>query len=182
MNRKSPLIQTPLKYGLIAAALTIALLTLLFYTNKVPLVIPFFMDARMLILPIFIFFAQREFRDYQNQGTLHFWQGLVIGFIVAGLIALCVAAFIHILLAYISPEFLQQDINARIEMVKNMIKSLENGPDLLPDKASLEDQVEQLNQTSSANLASDYFIKTMALGLFFNIIISVFLRQQVKTS
>ena len=104
---KKPLTQVPVKYGVIASALLALLFMVLYSMGKHPLFVPLFLDIRLLMLPIFMFIAMKDFRDSQNGGVLHFWQGLTVGFITFTTVAVFTSLFI-MLMAEVSGSFLEE--------------------------------------------------------------------------
>lgn len=177
MKKIPPILQVPLKFGAAASLLIIILLVFLYYIGKHPLLIPIFVDFRLLLLPIFIFLSIKEFRDYKNEKILQFWQGMFIGlvcYIVIGLLAgICIYIFSEIM----EPEFLRDFIRISTQqLTENKEQFLEAiGPE------AYNSALEKLPLTTSIDLAKDYFLKTIVIGVFFTIIISVILRKQPKT-
>ena len=173
---KKPLIQTPLKYGAIASGLLALLFTVLFYiVGKHPLFVALFFDIRLIILPIFLFFAMKDFRDSRNGSVLHFWQGLMIGFITFTTIGILMAGFIMVL-AEFSTNFLSEYISSRIEVLEIQIGQLTDNT----SKTIFQEQIDKMPFTSPFDLAVDYFWKTILIGIFLNIILAVVLRKQPK--
>ena len=78
MNR-SPLIKLSIQYGAVAGGLAAALLIASFYLGRHPLMISPYLDFRILLFGIFIFFSLKELRDYEQGGELYFWQGMLGG-------------------------------------------------------------------------------------------------------
>ena len=172
---KKPLTQVPIKYGVIASALLALLFVVLYSMGKHPLFVPLFLDIRLLMLPIFMFIAMKDFRDSQNGGVLHFWQGLTVGFITFTTIAVFVSLFI-MFMAEMSGSFLQEYISARLELLEvNKVQFSE-----ALNEQFVQGQIDALPLTSPFDLALDYFWKTIAIGIFLNIILAVVLRKQPK--
>ncbi len=170
---KKPLIQTPLKYGLIASGLLALLFVVLYSMDKHPLFVPLFLDIRLIMLPIFMFVAMKDFRDGQNGGVLHFWQGLSIGFITFTTIAVLMAVFIAFF-AEVSADFLDQYISSRVELFETNKAQFSEAL----NEEFVQGQIDALPLTSPFDLAVDYFWKTVGIGIFLNIILAVILRKQ----
>lgn len=172
---KKPLIQVPLKYGAVASVLLALLFVVLYSMDKHPLFVPLFLDIRLIMLPIFMFIAMKDFRDSQNDGVLHFWQGLSVGFSTFTTIAVLMAGFIT-LFAEVSGDFLQEYISSRLELLETnkqqFIEAL--------NEQTVQSQIDALPLTRPFDLALDYFWKTIAIGIFLNIILAVVLRKQPK--
>src|SRR5690606_18925369 len=77
----NPLVKVSLRYGALAGIIGSGLLVALYYINRHPLVIPVYMDFRIILFGVFIFFALREVRDYYQGGVLYFWQGIIGSFL-----------------------------------------------------------------------------------------------------
>src|SRR5688572_1405497 len=82
MKKPSPLISIGIQWGAMAGILAIVLVIAMFYMGRHPLMISPFMDFRILLLGVCIFFGLKEFRDVHQQGTLFFWQGMVASFVL----------------------------------------------------------------------------------------------------
>jgi hypothetical protein len=174
MLRKS-LTQVPLKYGAIASALLALLFMVLYSMGKHPLFVPLFLDVRLIMLPLFMFVAMKDFRDSQNGGVLHFWQGLTVGFITFTTLAILMSLFI-MSMAEVSDGFLQEYISARLELLEgNKVQFSE-----ALNEQFVQGQIDALPLTRPFDLAIDYFWKTVAIGIFLNIILAVVLRRQPK--
>lgn len=170
---KKPLVSVPVQYGAVASALLMILFVVLFYSGKHPMSIPVFFDIRILILPLFMVIAMKDFRDNKNGGVLHFWQGFSIGFITFVMLAIIISFFIMIFVA-IDPDFLQFYINERVNL---LIEHRDQLTESIGEE-TVQLQLDKLPFTTSIDLAIDYFIKTLGIGIFLNIIISIILRKQ----
>lgn len=171
---KNPLVNLSIKYGAAAAFLLMALFIVLFYMGKHPINISV-LDIRFLILPLFMVIAMKDFRDNKNEKSLHFWQGLSIGAIIFFTIGILVSLFI-IVFSVIDPDFLNMYIDERIALIVDhkavFVEQL--------GELTVKEQLEKLPLTTSINLAIDYFVRTLAIGLILNILISIILRRQPK--
>src|SRR5690606_40385607 len=76
MKSLKPLLFICVRYSLIAGGLMVLFFVLTYYTGHHPLMIAPFLDFRIVLFGMFIFFALREFRERFNYGTLHFYQGI----------------------------------------------------------------------------------------------------------
>lgn len=173
---KNPLVILSVKYGAAASLLLISLFIALFYMGKHPINISV-LDIRFLILPLFMVIGMKDFRDNKNKSTLHFWQGLSVGAIIFTTIGILVSLFI-IAFSTMDPDFLQVYIDERITLITDhkeaFIEKL--------SETTVQGQLEKLPLTTSFNLAIDYFVRTLAIGLILNVIISIILRKQPKLS
>ncbi len=178
MTSKNFLYTIPVKYGVYGALLLIVLYSVMFYVGKHPLP-PGFADVRFLLVPIFIFFSIKEFKDYRNDKILHFWQGLLIGFLVSFVIGVITALFIYVFAQWIAPDFLVQYIEERIQLMHMMLEN-KVALEKTMNEEMVQEQMRLLPQTTSFKIALTYLGKTILIGILFNIIISVILRRQPK--
>ena len=171
MNR--PIIKIPVKYGAVASLLLLALFIILFYSGKHPLGIPIVLDIRIVILPLFMFLATKEFKDRHNEGTLHFWQGLTINTIIGLTIALLMAVSIMLFIA-VDPDFFNQFLTHAMEFAESRKELVHDESELL----IIQEQIDNLPFTRPYYLAIDYFLKTLPFTLVWSLIISILLRKQ----
>ena len=171
-----PLLRVPLKYGFFGGLLGVLVMAFLFYfgTNH-PQLFPVFLDFRILLFAVFVFFSIKEFRDYRQNGVLHFWQGMIIGMTCYMTIALIISIFIGVY-GTVEPEYTERYIS-------EITTVLTENKDQVIEKVGKENydrQLEALPFTTVSDLAVDYLLKSMFIGLFLTIIISVILRNQPK--
>ncbi len=76
------MIKSSLKYSILCGLFLIGLFFISINFGSNPLLDSrhFWFDLGVYFL--FIFFAGKEYKDFRNEGYLHFWQGITIGFIV----------------------------------------------------------------------------------------------------
>jgi hypothetical protein len=173
MNKLRPYFITSSNYGLAGGAIIIILFLILQLFNINPMVANKKMDFGFIILPLFVFFAIKEFRDFKNNRQLRFWQGMTVGFFTYIILALNSAIFLWLVLGIISPELLDQYIIDRtllIESKKNEIMGT------LGEDVYYQTHYDLQNVTPFV-LALDDFLKKTFAGLFITIIISVILRK-----
>lgn len=173
--KKSPLISISVKYGLIAAALAILMLIATFYFGNHPMMVAPYLDFRIILFGLFMFFGLREFRDTQ-EGVLYFWQGMIGGFVMVT-VAGTVAALGLLIFSSVEKEFISSYVEAMTQYLKTFPKEdIER-----IGKEVYERNLEQLPSTNGKQLASLYFVQGMMIGLFVTIILSVILRKQPKS-
>ena len=179
MNKSElqPLYRTSLIFGSAGALINIVLLLFLYFLGRHPLLIPPFLDARLLIFLVFIYFAIREFKYNQNNGTLHFWQGMILGVLTYTIIGLLGSFFVYLFSSFY-PEFLNRYISGALDGMEAMKEEMINGPQKV--KLTLEEynkQFKLLSDTSSGQIALDYFIKSMIMGFFIPLVYSIIFRK-----
>ncbi len=171
---KKPIVRIPLKYGFFAGILAFALVLILFYLGDThPQLYPIFLDFRILLFGLFIYFSIREFKVMANGGVLHFWQGMVIG-ILCYVTAAWIAAMLLVALGKMDPSYEASYIS---ETQTLLIDNREGIVEKVGEEA-YNAQLDVLPSTTIFALAFDYFLKSMLMGLFLTIIISVILRKQ----
>src|SRR5688500_17801726 len=77
-----PLVSVSLRYGAVCGFLSFILMITTYYIGRHPLMLSPFLDFRILLFGVFIFFTLKEFRDYYQQGVLYFWQGVIGSFLM----------------------------------------------------------------------------------------------------
>ncbi len=174
MNR-SPLLKISIRYGLVAGLLTFILLVVLYYIGTHPLLIAPYLDFRILLFGIFIFFALKEVRDYYQHGELYFWQGMIGAGIVV-LLADVIASIGVTIFGSIETEFIASYVKEMIQYLNTFSKEdIER-----IGKEVFERNLEQLPTTNISVLAVTYFVQGLSIGFFVSIILSVILRRQPK--
>jgi len=174
---KNPLLRVPFRYGLIGGVIGGLAIVVLYLMGMHPFLLPVIVDFRIAIYSLFIFLCLKELRDYFYKGELYFWQGMVgsyvfvataalIGAVVTWCYATCQKEFLS---AYVAK--LQQQLTG---FKKQFIESV--GVD------AYNQQLARLPGTTAFDLAGDYFLKSLIIGLFLAILFSVVVRKTPKTN
>jgi len=174
LKNLNPIYRISLKYGGIAATLSIILFLILYYSGQNPLLIPAFLDFRILLFPIFLVFSIRDFKENHNKGFLHFWQGFSVGILVICIIAIIMSLFILVFGSWTDPDFVENFIQSSIDQ----IESVKGKITAAIGEKELTKVLEILPSTTLFDLALDYFLKSLPYGLFLTIIISLILRKK----
>ncbi len=171
---KNQLIRVPVRYGVIGAVLHMALFLILYFiTTMNPLIVSKKLDSGFILLPIFIFFSIKEFKDYKNNRQLRFWQGMTIGFITYLLIAIGSALFTYVMLEFVDAGLMQEYIQDRLQMMAESKESfVEQLGVTVYDKTIID-----IRQITAYIIAFDELLKKLLIGMFFTIIISIILRK-----
>lgn len=174
MGIKNPMLSVSVKYGLLAASLSIILFSALYFFGKNPLLIPLFLDFRILIFAIFLLFGIRDFKDNKNGGILHFWQGFVTGAVIVIIVGTIMGLFIFLLGSVIDHSFTGNYINEMLQNITGAKEKIisEYGQEVY-DKA-----VKLIPTTTLADLSLDYFLKTIPIGLIITFLISLAFRRK----
>jgi hypothetical protein len=172
MNSSSPLLRIPFRYGLLGGVIGCMAIAVLYYMGRHPFLLPVIFDFRIIIFAVFIFFSLKEIRDYYQGGVLFFWQGMVGSYALIITSALIGSVFTFAFAkwnAYFLSSYIEKLQQQMLGYKEDIIKSV--GPD------AYRQQLAKLPVTSPADLAGDYFLKSLIIGLFLAIIISVILRK-----
>lgn len=177
MKNLKPIVSVPLRFGLYGGLLAGTIMIILFYIDRHPFLIAPLYDFRVILFAVFIFFSGKEFRDYHQAGELYFWQAMATGIICYISIGL-IGSFILLLFGNIEPRFVTDYIGTAMEQLVRDQEAMVNAVGI----EAYENALNQLPQTTIMDMAGDYMIKSMVIGFFLTIIISVVLRRQPKTN
>lgn len=167
------LLKVSVRYGTGAGILASILLAVLYYLGPHPLLTSPFLDFRILLFGIFIFFTLKEVRDYYQTGVLYFWQAMLGGLTVI-FIATTITSFFLLLFGRWEKEFL----DSYITQITAYVKSFPKEDIERIGKEIYERNLKALPATNILDLAQTYFAQGLIIGFFVNIILSVILRRQ----
>ncbi len=173
MNR--PIVKVAVKYGLICGVLSVFAYYVQLVTGMNPVMNlnSFFID--LIIFFGFIFFANKEFKDYKNSGFLHFWQGMTIGLIIIFTSAVIFSVF-SATYYHVNPEVLT-------EYIQNAVQFLEGKKELLLEReseAAYHQRLKDLKSTTISDVVITDFFKKVGVGFLVTPVIAVLLRKQSK--
>ena len=174
---KYPLIFVPLRNGLIAGLLGILIFVAIFYLGQHPIMIAPYLDYRIFLFGVFIFFTCKEIRDNYQEGILYFWQAMTGSYLVV-FVATIIGSLGLLLFASIESTF----VRSYIERMTNYLMTFP--PDAIEGigKEIYERNLELLPATNAMDLMETYFIQGIVIGFFVSIILSAILRKQPKTN
>ena len=172
LNRLLPI---SVRYGAIGGALGFVLLVIMYYMGRHPLLTSPFLDFRILLFGIFVFFSLKEFRDYEQQGALYFSQAML-----GGLSVILVMTVIGSLLLWVFGTMVPDVVNDYVMQVTDYLKAFTDEEIDRIGKDIYERNLEALPSTNISNLSITYFVHGLVIGFFVNIILSVILRRQPK--
>ncbi|RAV99864.1 DUF4199 domain-containing protein [Pseudochryseolinea flava] len=173
--KRSPLVMTGLRAGAVAGLLTLALMIGLFYMNRHPLLMAPYLDFRIIVFGVFIFFAQKEFRDYIQEGVLYFWQGMMIA-----LICFTVANIISALGMQIFGLLEKTFVTVYVEQMRSYLSTFPEQEVKRIGKEVFDSNFKALSSTNVFDLTISFFAKGTFIGLFVSVIVSIILRKQPK--
>lgn len=175
MRKPSPLFTIAVRYGAIAAVLSIGLNIAMYYMNRHPVMISPYLDFRVFLYGIFIFFSLKEYRDFHNEGALHFFQGMFGSFVLVATAGVLGSILYRIFGAF--------ETNFIPEYVRLMTEYLKGWPEediARVGKETFERNLQSLPSTNMGQIATMYLVQSFGIGLFVSIIMSVILRKQPK--
>lgn len=175
MKKPSALLIIGVRYGAVAALLSISLMVAMFYLGRHPLMVAPFMDFRILLYGVFIFFSLKEFREYYQGGVLYFWQGMMGSFVVVATAAVIGSLVLRGFIAY-EDNFIPEYVKAMSEYLKGFPEEEINRI----GKDAYNRNLEALPATTGAQISTLYLVQSFGIGLFISIILSVILRKQVN--
>lgn len=163
-----------MKYGVLGAAFSIIMFFVFIMMGNIPMVSARLFD--FVLLPVFIFLAVKEFKDYQNAGELRFWQGMSVGFVVYFTLGIISGVFLYIYLSTFGSEIFA-------DFVSNEIDKIIQNKDMIVDQmgeTTYEDVLRSMQQSKVIHVAFDDLIKKSFVGLFISPVISLFMRTNMK--
>jgi hypothetical protein len=170
------LMRIALRYSLLGGPLAFVLVVVMYYMGRHPMLTSPFLDFRILLFSIFVFFTLREFRDYEQQGVLYFSQAMIGGQGVILLMSMLTAVLV-LCFGMFEPRF----VSDYITQVTAYVKTFSTEDIARIGKETYERNLQALPSTNITNLAVTYFVHGVVIGFFVNILLSVILRKQPKT-
>ena len=172
---KNPYLVVPFKYGMVGGVLSITLFFVLLLLGENPLINGTLFS--FFFIPIFVFFAIKEFKKYYNASYLHFWQGMTIGFGTYIILALVSAGFIWLYLVSLDPGLLQDYIKNRVDLMMGSQAGLVErlGQD------TFDTSLASVKGATAFDLALDDLLRKVFAGFFITTVISVVMRQRPIT-
>lgn len=166
------LIRICLRWGVIAGVLTTILMITTYYVAVHPFMIAPFLDFRILLFGVFIFFGLKEFRDYYQGGQLYFWQGVIGSMFLVFIASLISAVGLHIF-GLLVPAFRTDFITALTAYLKTFPPEVINQI----GKETFESNLSALPSTNLLDMTGSYFGKGLVVGTPVAFILSVILRR-----
>lgn len=163
------------RYGVACGILAFVLLLVMYYIGSHPLLIPPFLDFRILLFGIFTFFTLKEIRDYHQKGILYFWQAMA-GALTVVLVAATITSCLLGLFGIWEKDFVASYITELTVFLQSFPKE---DIDRI-GKDVFDRNLKELPATNVFDLAQTYFMQGMAVGFFVSIIVSVILRRLPK--
>ncbi len=172
---ESPVVRVSLRYGAIAGLLCFGFVISIYYMGQHPFLIYPYFDFRIPVFAFLLYFCLKEIRDYYQEGSMSFFQGMVSCFIFTFVFAIIASGLIW-LFCMIQPQFLSSFISAATEQIRALPADIV----ARVGKEQLDLNLNALPATQGSDLAIDYFGKSFIMSFFISVIISVILRRQLR--
>ena len=170
----SALVKVPVRFGLMGIGVLIVIFIVYYFSGSNPLLEMSMLD--LFIIPIFLYFGIREYRDNYNNGSMEFWQGMTAGLLIYLLIATVFSAFLFLFLKFLDTSLAQAYIDTKLgELAASETKIVdEMGRD------SYENLILTTKNTTTEALTLDNFLRKIAIGFFLTSVISVIMKRKNK--
>lgn len=169
---KSPIVRVALRYGAISGALVMVFVLTMYYMDKHPFLVNPFLDPRIPVLGLMIFFGLKELRDYHQAGALYFGQGMVTAFLIT---VLCAAVCWCGILAFATLE--EKFVTTFITQTTEQTKSFTPEDIERIGKQTFEQSLAELQKADKYFMAGRYFFQTFIISFFISLILTVILRR-----
>lgn len=170
----NPMIRVPLKYGAAGGLMVILAFLVLFFLDDNPLLVLPPID--FVLLPLFLFFSVKDFRDNHNGKVMYFWEGMTVGFFcyisVAILSGLFVLGFLEVCNCNLLADFITNKVAVLESEKARVIEEM--------GQATYDKTLSDTQATTTFIIALDVFLKKCILGLLFTIMLSMILRTKPK--
>jgi len=161
------------KYSAICGGFLLLLFWVSYRAGSNPMIDFRHMFFDLIIFILFVFFSNKEFKSYRNDGILHFWQGMTLGFLTYGP-AILIFLVGLVIFFQMDPDLLDDfKAQALFYMESNKEEFLQ---DMTEEQfATRTDQIKLV--TSSQMIGGAVFKKFMA-GFFVTPVIAIILRKK----
>lgn len=169
------LLRIAARYGAVAGIVAFVLLVAMYYLGRHPLMTSPFLDFRILLFGIFVFFTLKEFRDYEQGGVLYFSQAML-----GGLTVVMVTSIITSSLLFLFGKWEDRFVSDYVTQVTAYLNSFSKEEINRIGKDVYDRNLGALPATNISNLAITYFVHGLLIGFFVNIVLSVISRREPK--
>lgn len=170
-----PIIKVPLKFGGIGIIILILMFFVFLITDSNPLLEMKVFD--FFILPVFLFFGIKEFRDSYNNREMSYGQGMTSGLIIYGCIAIGYSLFLWIALQFTNPDLLTDYIHTSIEVFESSKAELTADGS---EEMYLQ-TVKDAKQTKAIDLVWDSLLKKAGIGFLLTSLLATVLKRKTTT-
>lgn len=169
---ESSIVRIAFRYGSISGGLVLAFILVMFYMDKHPFLVNPFLDPRIPVLGLMLFFGLKELRDYYQSGALYFGQGMVTSFLTT---LFCAAICWCGILVFSSLE--DRFVTTFIAQATEQTKSFSPEDIERIGKATFEQSLAELQKADKFFMAGRYFFQTFIISFFISLIVTVILRR-----
>ena len=164
-----------IKYALFCALFSVVLFFLSGYVGANPLIDLTHLFFDVIIIGVFIFFTQKDFKTSENDGYLHFWQGMTLGFFVYTVVGVIFAGFLAM--------YLWLDPGALPAYKESATAFLSEKRDIYVEQFGEEGfqiQLDGIELVTATDLWVSSAVKKIIAGFFVTPVISIILRKKPK--
>jgi hypothetical protein len=165
--------RTALKYGAMAGVFLVLLFWVGIRLGKNPVFDSGQLFIDLLILGLFIFFSCKDFKTYSNNGYLHFWQGMTLGFFtyVPAAVIFGVVVLVYFQIAPEAFETMrQQAVDSFMAMKDYWVENW--------GEEEFQQKVDGLNAKSAGSRTLELVFLKLITGFFVTPVVSVILRKK----
>ena len=169
------MIKPTLKYSILCGIFLIGLFFISINFGSNPL-----LDFRHFIFDLgvfflFVFFAGKEYKDFRNEGYLHFWQGISIGFIVM-IPAVLLFSFVFYVIFETNGELMEgYRAGAKAFLLDRREIFLKEFT-----QQQLNEQLAAVDEITTTQLLFSTFWKKIGAGFLITPVVSIILRKKPK--
>ena len=163
------------KYALFCALFLLVLFFLSSFFGANPLIDLTHLFFDVIIIGVFIFFAQKDYKTNFYDGYLHFWQGMTLGFFVYTVVAVIFSLFLA--------AYLWLDPGVLAAYKESAIGFLSEKKDIYVEQFGEEGfqvQLDGIELVTAMDLSVSAGVKKIIAGFFVTPVISIILRKKPK--
>lgn len=170
------IVKNSLRFALICGIFACLIFLLARKLGSNPLIDLNHLFADIILFGIFIFFGAKDFKKYRNNGILHFWQGMSVGFVTY--LGATILFFIFLMTYFAVDPSLLADY--KIDAIAYLEERSDLYKERLGDIWDYDDQVRSIENITTGYLVKSAVLKKLITGLFVTPVISIILRRQPK--
>ncbi len=164
-----------IKYSLVCALFLVILFFLSGFLGANPLIDLTHLFFDVIIIGVFIFFAQKDYKTNYYEGYLHFWQGMTLGFFIYTVVAVIFAGFLA--------AYLWLDPTVLPAYKESATAFLSGKRDIYVEQFGEEGfqvQLDGIELVTAMDLWVSSAVKKIIAGFFVTPVISIILRKKPK--
>lgn len=162
-----------LKYALICGVFLLLLFWVSYRFGSNPLIDFRHLYFDLIIFALFVLFSCKEFKSYGNEGILHFWQGMTLGFFTY--VPATILFLVGITLFFWTDAYLLEDF--KVQALQFMKSNKEEFLGSMTEEQFLAQTAEIKAATTTQMILGSTFKKFMA-GFFITPVIAIILRKK----